>query len=393
MIWLHLFWFLVLSIGNAEVLVTLVNRIHSLPVQEYKLRHIRHVHDLLIPLWPSWLIVVPGFTAPGVLLNPVSPAETWSRLPMMVQGWFVVCFLGFGGFCLAVLRYWTYRSPRQQVSIESTVVDFEEQLGGKPVADGPYSSLIDVPFNECFEVEFTEREFEIDRLPAEWAGLTILHLTDLHYTGTIDQPFFDAVFDRVAHSEYDLAVVTGDVLDGEKFAEWLPDTLGRVDARLGRYFILGNHDWGLNTDLVRKSIADLGWVDVSSTVHNLEIEGRSMVIGGDERPWMGTGPDFETSPDGAFRLLLSHTPDNFSWARRQRVDLMLAGHNHGGQVVLPGIGPVYSPSVHGCRYASGVFYREPTLLFVGRGLSGKHPLRIGARPEISRLTLVPKAET
>jgi predicted MPP superfamily phosphohydrolase len=102
---------------------------------------------------------------------------------------------------------------------------------------------------------------------------------------------------------------------------------------------------------------------------------------------MGRHPSFDAVPDDIFRRLLSHTPDNLSWARRQGVDLMLAGHNHGGQVLLPAIGPVYSPSVNGCRYSSGVFSSDPTLMFVGRGLSGKHPLRIGATPEVSRLVL------
>ena len=66
---------------------------------------------------------------------------------------------------------------------------------------------------------------------------------------------------------------------------------------------------------------------------------------------------------------------------------MLAGHNHGGQVCLPLIGPVYSPSRYGCRFAAGAFYRDPTLLVVTRGLSGRHPLRWLCRPELTRIVL------
>jgi predicted MPP superfamily phosphohydrolase len=110
---------------------------------------------------------------------------------------------------------------------------------------------------------------------------------------------------------------------------------------------------------------------------------------------MGAHPDFGASQNDAqadtikrpFRLLLSHTPDCLNEARRQKVDLMLAGHNHGGQVVLPVIGPVYSPSLSGCRYSGGTFWAPPTLLQVSRGLSGRHPLRINCRPEITRLIL------
>jgi len=390
MIWIHLLWFVILSIGNAELLVTVVNRIHSWKIHEPRLRHIRHVHDLLIPLWPSWLIVVIGCFRPGVFFNAISPSEVWSQLPLMVQAWTVLCIVGFVGFSFSVIRYWTHRAPKQQIDFHSTIIDYERELGGAPVGEGPYSSLLRVPMNQCFEVEFTERTFQLERVPREWDGLSILHLTDLHFTGAIDLPFFEAVFERAADLDYDIAVITGDILDSEQLYDWLPKTLGKLDAPLGNYFILGNHDWGLDSDRIRQSICDLGWRNVAGTLQTLDIAGKRLAIGGSERPWMGRHPSFEAVPDDIFKLLLSHTPDNLSWARRQRVDLMLSGHNHGGQVVIPGIGPVYSPSVHGCRYSGGVFNSDPTVLFVGRGLSGKHPLRFGAKPEVARLVLKTK---
>jgi len=387
MIWLYLIWFAILSIGNAEVLVTVVNRIHSSKIREPRLRHVRHLHDLLIPLWPAWLILVPGNACYGLFVDQISPAMVWHRLPLLVQAWMAVCMAGFAGFSWSVIRYWTYRAPRQQIEFSSTIVDFEVELGSRPVGDGPYASLLDFPVNDCFKVEFTERTFQLERLPREWDGLSILHLTDLHFTGAIDLPFFEAVFERAAKWDYDIAVITGDILDSEELFDWLPRTLGKLDAPLGNYFILGNHDWGLDSDRIRQAIGDLGWRNVAGTLQTLDIAGKRLAIGGSERPWMGRHPSFNAVPDDIFRLLLSHTPDNLSWARRQHVDLMLAGHNHGGQVVLPGIGPVYSPSVHGCRFSSGVFFSDPTVLFVGRGLSGKHPLRIGATPEVSRIVL------
>ena len=102
---------------------------------------------------------------------------------------------------------------------------------------------------------------------------------------------------------------------------------------------------------------------------------------------MGPDPDLAGTPENAFRLLLSHTPDQIQRARADQIDLMLAGHNHGGQVRFPLFGPVYSPSVYGCRYASGVFWEAPTLLHVSRGLGGRHPLRINCRPEVTRIVL------
>ena len=120
---------------------------------------------------------------------------------------------------------------------------------------------------------------------------------------------------------------------------------------------------------------------------------------GNERPWFErhaaqTGNaaiaetiPVESIPVGTLRLGLSHSPDNIDWARRQQLDLLLAGHTHGGQVRLPGIGPLVAPSRYGSRFASGVFYREPVLMHVSRGLSGTHPLRLRCMPEVSLLTL------
>ena len=112
-----------------------------------------------------------------------------------------------------------------------------------------------------------------------------------------------------------------------------------------------------------------------------------LILCGDETPWMGTHPDLSPAPAGAFRILLSHTPDNISWARRHDIDLMLSGHTHGGQIRLPILGPVYSPSRFDCRFASGVFWLDPTLLYVSRGLSGKEPIRYNCLPEVTKLVL------
>jgi predicted MPP superfamily phosphohydrolase len=66
---------------------------------------------------------------------------------------------------------------------------------------------------------------------------------------------------------------------------------------------------------------------------------------------------------------------------------MLAGHNHGGQVRLPVIGPVFMPSRYGRHFDMGAFQVGPTLVHVSRGVSGKHPFRFGCRPELTKIVL------
>lgn len=277
--------------------------------------------------------------------------------------------------------------PAAQLSNHTHVVNVAQDLGFRPLGRGPYRTMARLPRNQIFEVEVSDKVYRLPRLPTEWDGLSILHLTDLHYIGTLDLPFFERLMLIAAETRADLIVFTGDLLDDMRMIDWLPSTLGQLEAPLGRYFILGNHDWYLDPDRIRQRMTTLGWQNLAGQTTVLSGDKPPLVLGGSELPWMGHHPDFSTAPTDAFRIFLSHTPDNLSWARRNAVDLMLSGHNHGGQVVLPVIGPIYSPSVHGCQYASGVFEVPPTLLYVSRGISGRHPVRWHCRPELTKLVL------
>ena len=85
-------------------------------------------------------------------------------------------------------------------------------------------------------------------------------------------------------------------------------------------------------------------------------------------------------PPADFRILLSHSPDLFYRAGRWGIDLMLSGHNHGGQIRLPSFGPVFMPSIYSRRFDRGFFRRGPTLMYVSEGIAGKHPVRYGCPP-------------
>jgi predicted MPP superfamily phosphohydrolase len=198
------------------------------------------------------------------------------------------------------------------------------------------------------------------------------------------------VFRIAADVPADVVVFTGDLLDREELIDWVAKTFGGLSAPLGCHFILGNHDARLgNTEEIRSRLEGLGWRGVAGKVRVIDYLDQRLALCGSEVPWMGKQPDVAAVPEDAFRLFLSHTPDNIGWARRNAIDLMLSGHNHGGQVRLPLFGPVYSPSRYGARYASGAFWESPTLLYVSRGISGKHPLRWNCLPELTRLVLRP----
>ena len=101
-------------------------------------------------------------------------------------------------------------------------------------------------------------------------------------------------------------------------------------------------------------------------------------------------------PGADFRILLSHSPDQFPRASGRGVDFVLAGHNHGGQIRLPVLGPILMPSRYSRHFDRGFFRANDSVLYVSQGIGGKHPIRFGSHPEITRFTLhaaVPAAES
>jgi predicted MPP superfamily phosphohydrolase len=373
---------LLLAAGQIELMVTLVNRLHAYRIRGPALRIVRDIHELLIVLLPVALAWLVGWHGARLLAG-----GNWSQLPLGWQIYLAICGLGTLGMVYSAVRFALRRLPAAQLSNHTQVVYVAGQLGFRPLDRGPYRLLARLPLNQIFEVEVSEKTYRLPRLPAEWDGLSILHLTDCHFIGTIGLPFFERLTDLAEQTRPDLIVFTGDLLDDMRLVDWLRPTFGRLAAPLGRYFILGNHDWYLEPETIRRRMTDLGWQDVAGRTIRLDDGKPPIVLGGSELPWMGRHPDFSNEPEAAFRILLSHTPDNLAWARRHAVDLMLSGHNHGGQVVLPVVGPIYSPSIYGCRYASGVFDTPPTLLYVSRGISGRHPVRWRCRPELTKLVL------
>jgi hypothetical protein len=94
-------------------------------------------------------------------------------------------------------------------------------------------------------------------------------------------------------------------------------------------------------------------------------------------------------PPGAPKILLSHHPDILEDPISRQLDLILSGHTHGGQIVLPWVGAAHTQSIHLSRHeAAGYLRRGNTQVYVSRGIGEGIPLRFGARPQITLLTVM-----
>ena len=195
------------------------------------------------------------------------------------------------------------------------------------------------------------------------------------------------MMDLCREQEPDLVCVTGDIVDSDRHHRWVVPVLGRLRWRVAAFAILGNHDKWHDPGLVRRRLKRIGMNVLGNSAEQIEIRGHPLLVVGNETPWFRPVPDLAALPEGPFRLCLSHTPDNLPWCRRNRIDLMLAGHNHGGQIRLPLIGSMFVPSRFSRRYDCGSFHEPPTMLHVSRGLAGMQPLRYNCRPEVTRIVL------
>ncbi|MFN9041758.1 MAG: metallophosphoesterase, partial [Planctomyces sp.] len=146
-----------------------------------------------------------------------------------------------------------------------------------------------------------------------------------------------------------------------------------------------NHDWRYDFEEVRRRLQASGWRSVAGSVELFQLKDRHIAIGGSERPWMGAEPVLVANSLCDLTILLSHSPDQLPAAQRLGYDLLLAGHTHGGQVVLPVVGPVFSPSRYGVALASGLFQGAPTTVHVSRGIGAKDPIRWNCTPELTVL--------
>jgi|DewCreStandDraft_2_1066082.scaffolds.fasta_scaffold00733_19 predicted MPP superfamily phosphohydrolase len=272
---------------------------------------------------------------------------------------------------------------------QSQHYDFGKQHIQDLVGDGYMRWAARLPGNEIFRLEITEQILRLPHLPPTLHGLHLLVLSDFHFHGTPSRRWFEQVIATVLQGPYpDLVCLLGDYVDRNDHREWIVPLLGPIAARYGKLAILGNHDVSHGPDQIRACLHAAGYQVLLSQWQLISVRGESLAVIGHEGPWLPAPAEQDEPPaHAAFRLGLSHTPDNFSWAIRQQIDLLVCGHVHGGQIRLPVIGPIFVPSLYSRRFDSGVFQAGRTVMTVCRGLSGREPIRFRCRPQILRLIL------
>lgn len=375
-------------LGHATFWVAWISRFHCRMAPKWLFR----IHDV------AWIILVVGL--PLFYLRAIVTAwKETARIELLKICWSWPACLYVAFCCAAVVVIAVGRMVRAarlekrnpRVKYELKMIHLANKLGADRLADHKTRLCAMLPGNQIFYLAVEKKVLEVDSLLDQ---ITIAHLSDLHITGQLSQDFYEAVVDQTLALNADIVAITGDILDKTKYLPWLVETLGRLRATHGVYFVLGNHDQRTHRqEKIRQSLTSVGMIDLGGRAITIDGKGQPLLLAGNELPWFSPAADMEEYPPGEnrqeLRILLSHSPDQIDWARSHQFDVMLAGHCHGGQFRLPLLGPILSPSRYGTRFASGVFYLEPTLLHVSRGIAGTRPFRFNCSPELSLLDLRP----
>ncbi len=239
----------------------------------------------------------------------------------------------------------------------------------------------------------TEVPVRLPGLPKALDGFSIVQLSDIHVGPVIQEKFLAQLVEVANEGKPDLLAITGDLVDGT------PGQLGkfvgqltRLNARYGRYFVSGNHDYYSGWNLWAPYIQGLGFQVLRNRFVTIGDAGASFdLIGVDDWGMRLTGSEYDLDKATAGRdesrasVLLAHQPNGLELVAAKKIGLQLSGHTHGGQL-FPGT--LIGSLVWGDRNA-GFSMHDGTALYTSRGCGFVGPpVRVGAPPEVVKIILL-----
>jgi predicted MPP superfamily phosphohydrolase len=259
------------------------------------------------------------------------------------------------------------------------------------------------------DYEITHREIHIDNLPAALKGVTITLISDLHSGLNMSEADLRMYTEAMNELNSDIICVPGDLINS-RTTEVPPviNAFRDLNTKYGAFGSLGNHDFFQDPDYVASAITNESPVKIiRNNYEKLHINGHDLfIIGVDDTRSSGSTidkvvidridevmkragsaePTFLSSP----KILLCHKPYGFDTIAQKKIDLTLAGHTHGGQVVPFKMGRLnVSLAGFASKYVEGLYTINKMNMYVSRGVGSIIvPLRLNCPPEITKITLV-----
>lgn len=247
-------------------------------------------------------------------------------------------------------------------------------------------------------LEVSQVEIPLASLPKAFDGYCIVQVSDIHMGGWMDRSHLADIVEQILELKPDLIVATGDFVMGHRWdlgLEYAALEFVEVMKPLVQAHkviaIMGNHDHWSDVSRVRTMLELAGILELKNDVHVIERDGAELYIAGLDDIYVNAH-DMEAVeaklPIGVQAILLAHEPDYAETSLLTRkFFLQISGHSHGGQVVLPLLGPLVLPE-WGRKYPAGLYNLFGMWLYTNRGVGMTSPfIRFNCRPEITVFTL------
>lgn len=268
-------------------------------------------------------------------------------------------------------------------------------------------------FGNKYRYQVNRLKLAFSNLPPAFKGLRIVHISDIHSGSFMDEEAVENGVKKILKEKPDLILFTGDLVNdrASEMTDYM-DVFNRLNAPMGVYSTLGNHDYGdyivwesqeakrQNLERLKEVHKELGWRLLMNEHVVLEKDNDRIALLGIEN-WSGKGnfgrygkmdkayPGTEQYP---FKILMSHDPSHWDAEVRTQyadVDLTLSGHTHGMQFGLEFPGFKWSPVQYMYKQWAGLYEAGKQKLYVNRGYGFiGYPGRVGILPEITVIELV-----
>lgn len=307
----------------------------------------------------------------------------------------------------------------------------KQPLGGEPISRSAFLSWLGIGVGSSvfgtFTYGFTNKynyqvrnvELNFENLPKAFSGLKIVQISDIHVGSFHDKAAVAAGIDQILALKPDIILFTGDLVNdhAEEMYDYI-QLFKKLQAPLGVFSILGNHDYGLyaiprsyseeqRNERIKINMAklvelhkDLGWNLLMNEHVMLHRNGESIALLGVENwgakgnfPQFGKMEEAVAGTDAApFKILLSHDPSHWDaeiLTRYKNIDLTLSGHTHGMQFGVETPAFKWSPVQYMYERWAGLYTVGKQQLYINRGFGFiGYPGRVGILPEITEITLV-----
>lgn len=231
------------------------------------------------------------------------------------------------------------------------------------------------------------------KITSELSDYRILQISDFH--NAIFGINNNNLIDKIDLTAPDIIVITGDLVDSNHTnIQRSLDMISRIASKYPVYYVTGNHEYWLadeDREKLLTGLKDYGVVILDNEAVTINVgEDSFSLIGLDDKSLLSSVlPTLISENPDELNVVLAHEPQYFNNYCREGADIVITGHAHGGQFILPIIGAVYAPD-QGFRpkYTSGVFIEDDTTMVVSRGLGNSViPVRLFNNPELVVITL------